>query len=190
MSLFFLPQGIFLFFGKPYPKPSYQVLPSPLPTAMAPKKAQVRSMATTSKAMKAMKTMKAMKDQKSASKAMQAMKTRANTTKPMKGQGVPGVQNPPILHPWNMILHCTTRGCGSWIFQRRIGQLANCQQCNQPWAISFNQGGAMMWEDLPQNTMAKNAQNTHVLQDQLKTKDAMKAMKAAKVKAMKSKKTK
>ena len=34
----------------------------------------------------------------------------------------------PNLKIWNMVLHCTSPGCNSWIFQRRIGERQACIQ--------------------------------------------------------------
>ena len=147
---------------------------------MAPSKVSMKTMKAMKKA--TMKSMKAMKNA-----TMEAMKASSAMKKPAAAQEEP---EPERLLVWNMVLHCTNPGCGSWVFQRKVGFHASCTICGQPWIQSFNQGGSMLWRDLPKNKMAMKAQKAKEIQGTQK-KDtnpnaAMKAMKAMKpIKAMK-----
>ena len=150
---------------------------------MAPSKVSMKTMKTMKKA--TMKSMNAMKNA-----TMDAMKASSAMKKPAAAQEEP---EPDRLLVWNMVLHCTNPGCGSWVFQRKVGFHACCTICGQPWIQSFNQGGSMLWQDLPKNQMAKKANAAKEIQEtqmeKAKANAAMKAMHAMKsMKAMKVKK--
>ena len=125
-----------------------------------------------------------------------AMKTIAKVAKnSMKATKKPAApegptQDQPKLKVWDMVLHCTKPNCGSWIFQRKIGWQDQCVLCGQPWATSFDQGGSMLWHQLPQNQMAKHHKKAKEIQntkDKTTKQGTSKAMKAMKVmKAMKA----
>jgi hypothetical protein len=72
---------------------------------------------------------------------------------------------PERLLTWDMVLHCTNPGCGSWVFQRKVGFHASCAICGQPWIQSFNQGGSMLWRDLPKNHIAMKAKKAKEIQE-------------------------